>query len=151
MARYLVLVVALVACSFEPDYRDTRYDCAGRCPSGYECVDGHCEAPALDGGTVADASGAVDASVDAPVDGSEPDLTCDEQFGLADGYQLCSQTDDSCTFNATLDASSCDATCEALGGTCLSAQDSDSGSPCIDSGATTCGTIHNSVMCTCSR
>lgn len=50
-----------------------------------------------------------------------PAATCDETFGAAPGYLLCEETPDTCSFNATLTMTSCDAMCMMFGSTCTAA------------------------------
>ena len=145
--RVLLVAVVLAACSFDPTYEDTRYDCDRRCPSGYECIEGHCEVPAVDAGL--DAALVLDAAIDALFDAG--DLSCDDQFGGANEYELCIETLTTCTFNLQANDTSCDAVCAMFDSSCVEAADADNGFPCVDSGATACSAPHSYVMCTCAR
>jgi hypothetical protein len=48
-------------------------------------------------------------------------MECDGIFGAAPGYILCEETVDTCSFNATLTMTSCDAMCMMFGSTCVEA------------------------------
>lgn len=151
-----VIAALAASCSFDGDYAGTSYICKlDRCPSGYVCIDEVCvtgasDAAATDGapldGPVTDGPVA-----DGPAADSREPPSCDEQFGAANGYQLCSETPTTCTFDVMADNTSCDDQCALFGSTCEDARDSDAGAPCVDSGGTSCGTPHNAVMCTCAR
>lgn len=152
-----LLAAALVlaaSCSFEPDYADTRYVCRlDRCPDGFVCIDEICvigssdAAPTVGGGPAPfDAGPGPDA---ATPDAGKP--TCDQQFGSADEYLLCSEETATCRFNVMAGESSCDQQCAMFGGTCVDADDSNAGDPCVAVASTGCGTPHNSVICTCMR
>ena len=149
MSRGVILASALLAaCSFEPDYGETRYVCRlERCPEGYVCIDRVCVTGAADAAAAPDA--AVDAGPEPSPDAADP--SCDRLFGAANGYQLCSETATTCTFNVDVNETSCDHQCGLFGSTCESASDSDQGFPCVVAGATACATTHNSVICTCVR
>jgi len=77
---------------------------------------------------------------------------CDGIFGTAPGYILCEETVDTCSFNATLTMTACDAMCMMFGATCTAAQ-TNSASDCASiDGDTTCddATTTDSV-CVCTK
>jgi len=91
-------------------------------------------------------------------DAAPPDsgllASCTERYGAVDGFELCVETDDTCTFIALNGDVSCRTHCAGVGGTCLGAQDNDVGE-CFDlerdptADCDTTGKID--LLCTCTR
>ncbi|MBW2457820.1 MAG: hypothetical protein JRI68_25165 [Deltaproteobacteria bacterium] len=75
-------------------------------------------------------------------------LSCDDQYGQANGYVLCEQTTSTCEFFTIAGGKHCRAICAALGGECASAIDNGSG--CVHQAEITCTTALNDLICVCS-
>lgn len=157
MFAALLCFAALGACSVEVDYGSTTFACSdGLCPDGYSCVATVCEA---DEQITGDPDAAIEPVPDAApaVDAEQPDAeaqaTCDELFGQAPGYQLCSEDDLGCSFNVSLEGQTCTAACLLLQSTCLGAFDNESIAPCapIEATGDTCDTPRSSEICVCAR
>ena|GEM_PF-4879266 len=90
-----------------------------------------------------------------PSDAALPDAqaaaTCAELYGMAPDYQLCSETADSCSFNALTDGGNCADMCAAYGGVCLTAYDNNNTDVCVSQGEDTCQTNRHNEICVCSR
>lgn len=154
------LAILASACTFDGNYDGTRFRCEQDCPDGYECVDGQCEPidrqrdasviTAVDSGSpdgeVPDAARSADA-------GSPPDaaqLTCDEQFGAAPGYELCLEKEPFCSFFVQVgDTESCERLCADLGATCFSTFNASPGAPCEPQDEDDCLSLHTTQICTC--
>jgi hypothetical protein len=95
------------------------------------------------------------ASADQP-DGSAAGgrgLSCDEEFGGAPGYLLCSETEDTCTFfseTASDEKFDCDERCGEFGAACLRGFDSNS-STCVPQTEDGCAMPHETQICVCRR
>jgi hypothetical protein len=138
--------LALTACVVDIDYPAARVGCvSGRCPDGLVCEQGLCVSGSqatLDASTRPDASSP-------EIDGGVP-ATCDEIYGAVPGYVACSETGDSCSFNATLNNGTCGALCSSLGKVCITAHDNGI-EPCVAGPEETCDTMRGTEICTCSR
>lgn len=79
--------------------------------------------------------------------------SCDQLYGDALDYLLCSQEPDRCHFSVTTDGASCEALCAQHGGTCLQAFDNpnDPGTECNVLGEDTCQTQRSTEICVCTR
>jgi hypothetical protein len=102
---------------------------------------------------VSDPSGDAGIEVDAfiPPD-AMPQAACDDLFGQAPGYQLCSEDAVSCSFNVALVGETCTIACELLETTCLNAlsnEDIDLCAPVVSDD--TCDTARQSQICVCAR
>lgn len=86
----------------------------------------------------------------APPD-AQPAATCAELYGMAPDYQLCSETPESCSFNALTDGGNCAEMCAAYGGVCLAAYDNNNTEVCASQGEDTCTTNRHNEICVCSR
>lgn len=76
---------------------------------------------------------------------------CDAMYGGAADYELCEETETTCSFNATIGmAMSCTDVCTGLGGTCTGAELNDV-ELCTGTGAGTCDQMDvNDIICICS-
>ncbi|HEU5059744.1 MAG TPA: hypothetical protein VFU21_24600 [Kofleriaceae bacterium] len=80
-------------------------------------------------------------------------LDCDAQFGGADGYQLCSATESTCSFltdEGEGDKFDCDERCAAFGSTCVTGFDAD-GHSCGAQTEDGCAFPHETQICVCLR
>ncbi len=156
-------------CFVDVNLGESRLKCGedGLCPDGFECIEFRC---VLDGqGGVRDASAEDIDAAPAPIDAAPlpdaapPDgpveLACDEQYGGAPAYQLCSQQPGSCEFFLFSDvAAPCDEQCQAIGGgECITSFDADPDPTpktdrCTRQEETSCQEMVNlSKICVCSR
>lgn len=154
MAAALGLLMS-AGCVVSVDYGNTSFSCAdGECPDGYSCVEAVCVSDEI--------AAAVDAAppqvdADQTPDAGEPDstplATCEELFGQAPGYQLCSEDELSCSFNVALAGETCTAACLLLESTCLAAFDNDAADLCapIEATGDTCDTPRSTEICVCAR
>ena len=82
-------------------------------------------------------------------------MSCEERYGSAPGFTLCTQTGSACTFNATRKTKqSCRQLCEALDGECLDAKDNAGNIACQESSKNTLtcdSTSSLDSICVCSR
>lgn len=77
---------------------------------------------------------------------------CDDVFGAAPGYVLCEETPDTCSFNATLAMTSCDAMCMMFGSTCTEAFTNMASDCASIDVATTCDdATANDHICVCAK
>ncbi len=85
--------------------------------------------------------------------GSEtaPSGACVRTYGEAEGFMLCDEQADSCSFNATLNmVMSCNDVCAVFGGTCVGAELNDA-DLCTSTGAGACDQADaNDLICICS-
>ncbi len=147
------MLAGTAGCVASPDYGATRFACSdGVCPSGFDCIEAVCIAEGEE--TPPDASVVVvDAALpDAALPDAQPQATCDEMFSTAPGYELCSEDEESCSFNVALGGDTCTSACLALNTTCLGAFDNNE-VPCIAVPETgdTCDTVRGSNICVCAR
>lgn len=77
-------------------------------------------------------------------------VKCDDKYGAAPGYVLCSETGATCRFNAKTGGGTCKQICTSLGGTCLWAEDNNT-EPCVPVGTDTCDSLRSTEICTCSK
>jgi hypothetical protein len=77
--------------------------------------------------------------------------TCDELYGMAPGYELCSESDTECAFDVDSNDDTCTSVCQSYGGTCIDAISNPSGGGCTENGPADCGVMHNTVICICSK
>ncbi len=141
-----------VGCAAEaPDYSGTQFACGdGVCPDGFTCLESVC---VKDDAVPPDASLEPDASApDAALPDATPAATCDDMFSTAPGYELCSEDEDSCSFNVALEGKNCGAACKTLGSTCIGAIDNNE-EPCVGIPETgdDCTTVRQSNICICAR
>jgi len=151
-----------IGCFVDVDLSEARLTCSdGRCPSGFECVDGRC-LPAGQGQVVDAGAEEVDAAPEPPPDAPPPDapppdaklLTCDEQYGSGPGYQLCNEEPDSCEFAAVTGVgTTCTAHCRDIGGgECITGFDAEpTMDPCGRQEETGCDMMLTGQICVCSR
>lgn len=78
-------------------------------------------------------------------------VSCDEAYGDAPGYELCSETEHSCVFNVLLEQSSCTALCESYGATCVGAQNNSAGDCASAEAEAPCDEMANDQICTCTK
>ena len=98
-----------------------------------------------------DAAGPATAA-DEPAD-EQPVLSCDQQFGAATGYLLCSETTTTCAFTSELDGDDkfdCNQRCAELGATCVTGFDAN-GSSCEAQTEDGCAYPHETQICVCRR
>ncbi|HTE55360.1 MAG TPA: hypothetical protein VK698_31115 [Kofleriaceae bacterium] len=172
--RLVALAAGLVlaGCFVDVSLSDSRLVCSdGDCPRGFECVEERCvpdgqggadagdpAADASDGPIVADGAPPADGAAlpDAAPPDAAPLLSCDEQYGGAPAYDLCSEQADSCEFFLLVDpATPCSAHCAAIGGgACITAFNADNTDPtlaCDRQKETGCDGANVSQICVCSR
>ena len=78
--------------------------------------------------------------------------TCQERYGSVREFILCSQTEDSCSFNARTDGGSCNDVCRSFGSACLGARGNENSAPCTPlSGPDTCESTQGTEICICER
>ena len=145
----------LLSCKLSGERSNLQFACSdGVCPTGYECVAELCVSAEEDAAPVFDASNIDAASPDAdPPDASPPDAGfvggCDIIFGTADGYQLCSDSQTTCSFAVTTNGQTCNQICASFMSTCVAAYDN--AGPCEVLGQDTCDTPRTTEICECSR
>jgi hypothetical protein len=143
-----IALSAAAGCRVEIDYSRANLRCeTGECPSGLVCMDTFCvepgELPAID---------ATSTSADAePTTDAETSAACDQRFGGIAGYLLCSETADTCSFNATTAGGTCTDVCAGVDSVCVTAHDNAEAAPCTLLAEEPCDTPRNSEICTCSR
>jgi hypothetical protein len=126
-------------------------------PEGQQTVN-DASAQEIDAAPIDAAAAPIDAAP-APIDAAPPDaqvlLSCDDQYGLAPGFQLCAQAADSCEFFLFSDtATPCREHCLNVGvGDCITAFDADPGpNACTRQEETGCMELTDaSQICVCSR
>ena len=111
---------------------------------------------ASSGSTAAGDDVADDGSDDAPMTSAEssgepPASDCDAQFGSANGYELCQETDMACVFNAVLDQSTCDDLCMSFGTTCVTAFNNEAGDCASAADEAPCSEAANDQICACAK
>lgn len=84
-----------------------------------------------------------------PSTGEEPD--CDDIYGNAPGYELCTETEDECRFDANLGGGSCNDMCSMYGGTCIGAHGNPFGGGCFFTGIDDCEDTPDTEICICSK
>lgn len=79
-------------------------------------------------------------------------VPCATAFGDAPGFQLCSEGEDRCAFNATTDGGNCNDMCSRFNARCLGALDNE-GSSCTANpdSMDDCNTNRNTEICICER
>ncbi len=79
-------------------------------------------------------------------------LACDEAFGAAAGYELCSETESTCSFFSKEDGSTfeCNERCAEFDATCVSGFDAP-GYGCTPQTEDGCAYPHNTQICVCLR
>ncbi len=76
---------------------------------------------------------------------------CDAAFDTAADYVLCEETDTTCSFNVTLDQTSCTDLCGTFGVACVDAFEN-SASDCASQGASVgCDAVAMDNICVCSK
>lgn len=156
-------------------WHDRAAELAGKCydpadlGGGTDTVAGTADSGGTEAASSSSSTGA-DESTSLPADGSSsgdpPPATdssggsssggmtasCDDVFGAAPGYLLCEETPTTCSFNATLTMTSCDAMCMMFGATC-SAAFTNTASDCASMDvATTCDdATANDHICVCNK
>jgi hypothetical protein len=85
---------------------------------------------------------------DSPTTGDE---SCTEIYGRAPGFELCSESDDACTFDVDLGSGDCDAICTTYGGTCVGAFGNASAGGCTQTGMDDCSYTANTEICVCTK
>lgn len=125
------------------------------------------------GGGAESTSGGQDPSTTNPVDGSgdpessgpPPSMTdtggssstgpmmgmCDDLFGAAPGYELCEETPESCSFNATTGGGSCDDMCMMFNSTCVTAFNNDMSDCASQMAEVMCSEVANDNICVCAK
>ncbi len=78
-------------------------------------------------------------------------LGCDEQFGTVEGYQLCEETPDTCSFNAVLNQTSCNDLCPMFGSICITSFNNTAGDCASMDIEAPCEEVANDQICVCSR
>ena len=78
-------------------------------------------------------------------------MSCDDQFGAAAGYELCEETAESCSFNATTDGGSCDAMCMMFGSTCITAFTNDMSNCASQLLEVACSEVAGDNICVCAK
>lgn len=174
MTRFLVVAallapVAVVGCLADTSFSNTHFACTdGVCPSGYQCLQGFCEATAGggdDAGTSADAAGNppdAGGAADAAIDYAG---LCTQQFGNASGFVLCNAGPATgaegtmgtvaCDFYAVTGdgagtGGTCADLCARLGGTCIDSYNADAGTECTRGDEGLCNTALNDQDCICA-
>lgn len=160
---FLLLTAALaVGCQVDVDLGGTQFTCRdGSCPDGYTCVADRCvsgdAAEDIDAAAATDAtSGGGDLDADIPDAATAPDagqlLSCDDQFGAAPSYELCTETPTSCAFFLSRDTgTTCSMVCAEFGAACLTAHDAEDTAHCTPQTEDGCDASHFSQICTCAR
>jgi hypothetical protein len=142
----------LTACLANADYGDTVFACeeVSLCPSGYTCESGVCISEQASESADAGPDAAAEADADLP--DALPLAACDDRFGAAPGYQLCSEDATSCSFNVNTAGGTCAEACLALESECLAAYDNEV-DLCVPVEATgdTCDTPRSTEICVCAR
>ena len=79
-------------------------------------------------------------------------LGCDEEFGAANGYLLCAETESTCSFVSESDSSKfdCNERCAEFGTICVSGFDV-TGQSCVAESEDGCAFPHETQMCVCLR
>ena len=153
LALLLAAATTLVSgCLLDIDLDGTKFSCDdGKCPDGFSCVESTCVAQSAgnDGGPGADARGQADAA--APDGGAL--ASCDEQFGGALSYMLCTEEPTTCEFFVHTDvATACMDICPLYGGAeCVNSFDATEGTECTREEEGLCTALHTGQLCICSR
>ncbi|MBW2525678.1 MAG: hypothetical protein JRI23_15955 [Deltaproteobacteria bacterium] len=82
--------------------------------------------------------------------GSAGPIGCDDQYGAASHFVLCSETQTSCLFYVFLDQDSCRNACRDFGGECLGAHHNANPDSCDVITSTDCTTVSGDEICECS-
>ncbi len=84
--------------------------------------------------------------------GGMPTMTCDEQYGGVEGYELCDEQPDTCAFNAVVNMmATCNDVCTANGGMCVGTQFNEA-VLCESTGDATCDDMtFGDGICICDR
>jgi hypothetical protein len=82
---------------------------------------------------------------------TEAPPSCDELYGMAQGYLLCLETLNECHFATITNGGNCNALCSTYGGACIDAFDNTDGCAVIRPDMDTCETNRYSEICVCSR
>ena len=90
---------------------------------------------------------------DEPTDPEPEPLSCNERYGATEGFALCAEAPDQCTFNANLaPGQSCDDVCAHGGGECLQAFGNATSNVCSALAEIPCNTAgHVDDLCVCSN
>ncbi len=72
--------------------------------------------------------------------------SCRELFGDVRDFELCRETDETCSFNVRLSRSTCHQLCRSLGSTCI-----DADQRCGSNDNNNCMTQRSSAICECER
>jgi hypothetical protein len=78
-------------------------------------------------------------------------LSCDEIFGAAPGYLLCTEDASSCAFNVTLGGADCTSICAMFGTTCLAAFDNPVQTCEVQADSFCANNAKNDTICVCSK
>lgn len=150
LAPLAAAALLLGGCLLDIDFDNTRFSCSdGVCPDGFSCVEGTCVASSAgqDGG--GDAAGQSDSG---PPDGGIATMTCDEQFGAALSYVLCSEQPTTCEFFVHTDvATACADICPLYGAECVNSFDATEGTECTHEAEGACTATHTGQICICNR
>lgn len=96
---------------------------------------------------------------DPPSAAGEPDaavvgqrVSCDDQFGRALGYELCAETETTCSFvsEAGADKFECEQRCADFAATCVTGFDA-TGQSCVAETEDGCTYLHETQICVCLR
>jgi hypothetical protein len=77
--------------------------------------------------------------------------SCDEIFGAAPGYLLCTEDPSSCAFNVTLGGADCNSICAMFGTTCLAAFDNPVQTCEVQGNSFCANNAKNDTICVCSK
>ncbi len=80
-----------------------------------------------------------------------PPPTCTEQYGAAQGFELCIEDATFCEFFVFANGASCNSVCAAYDGSCLATFNDTTGDNCVHNGSLSCQNSYNTVLCRCTR